>query len=241
MCLVFFNAAAFAGEGWEVVADENQVKVYARPIKGSDLLEYRGVTVIDERMDTVCEIFSDIDSFPEWMPNCSRIELIKDIDYDLGNDLQKNFRILYIVTDLPWPLTDRDIITKTIIDVDENNGNLVIDVTGVKEPLVPVKEDMVRMTVMKARFIVEYVEEEKTRLIYILSSDPSGSVPHFVVNWGAHENPLQALTGLRKMAKKPKYKNLVKKRKDTAYHKAIARKIDSGLRKSGVIKKQGDR
>ncbi len=229
LCPVIGAAESKAG-AWELVANENGVTVYSRPIKDSDLLEYQAITVINQRMDAICEVFSDLEAFPKWMPNCDRISMVKNIDYDNDKDLKNNYKIMYIITDMPFPLSDRDILAKTIIDVDESSGNLVIDIVGVKELLVPVKQDVVRMTDLKARYIVEYIEEEKTRLYYILSSDPAGSVPHFVVNLAAYKNPMDTLIKLREVAKNPKYRDVIKNRKENAYHRAISKKIEEGIK-----------
>jgi len=179
--------------------NKNGVKQYQRTVKGSDLKEFIAITVIDARMEVVGEVFRDIKAQPLWMPTCIESRIVKKID--------RNKMIIYAVMNSPWPTKDRDLVVKNNTIYDLKNGRGIITFKAVKEPLVPLRKDRVRITELTGSYKMEYLSRDKTKLIYRQMVDPGGDVPMKLAYLMIKSNPYKALLNLKEIVKNAKYSN----------------------------------
>jgi len=191
------SRAVTAVEKWELVIEKNDIKVYSRSIEGSNLRELKGIAVLDAKMEVIGEVLRDAQAFPQWMKNCKEARIIKKYD-------ELNY-IVYTALDMPWPTSDRDVVIRSSAAVEPNTGSLIINSRAVKEPLVPVRKGHVRMTELTQQFILNYIDRDRTMVIYKHIASSGGNIPIILVNFESKNYPYEILLGLRRMVKKEKY------------------------------------
>ncbi len=187
----------YAESEWELVLEEDDIKVYSRPIEDSGLKEFKGLTIMNSNARVIREAMNDTANYIKWMLNCIEARELKIID-DLNS-------IKYTKTESPWPAQDRDVVFTEKTVIDPESGIITTDVNAVKEPLVPVSEDLVRLTDMKCRFIYEPISKNKSKVTCFLRIDPGGNIPKFLVNILMKRWPYKALNETRILAKNEKY------------------------------------
>lgn len=198
-----------AQEEWELVKDENEVKIYARKIKGFTVKAFKGTCIIDQPIEIVGAVLFDIPAYTKWFHKCREI---KKVPRDESTDLDF---ILYIIIGAPWPLWDRDIIYKTNVVLDIASGKVKITGLALEEPFVPIKEDYVRINDSEFHWVLEAITIRKTKVTFSKRTDIAGSAVAYLSNLGSKMTILDSLTNLRIIAAEPKYSVLGEKLRET--------------------------
>jgi hypothetical protein len=74
--------------------------------------------------------------------------------------------------------------------------------------LVPVKENIVRITQSTGRWTITPVGRGQIQVEYVLIVDPGGSIPAWVVNMFAARGPMESFKKLKKQLEKPVYQHV---------------------------------
>ena len=207
LSVVSLTAAADDKAKWEKITTERGVTVWEKEVPGRDLPVFRGVTVIKERMVDIMAVLDDPNGATEWVHNCTENRLLKRTN---GLD-----RILYTLTDAPWPVADRDVVVDARVKLNPKRKELTIafkSVSGSKYNIGEV-EDVVRMPKLKGHYKLRILDDKRTRVEYVVDADPGGSLPSWLVSKASRDLPLETLVELRKQVKKTKgrYDVFVKK------------------------------
>ncbi len=185
------------GSAWKSVLNKKGIKVYTRPFKGSSMDEFKGVAVINAPIEVVVNVIRDANNQKKWMANCSKSKIIKRIN--------KNHIVVYNILNVPWPLSDRDIIIDTYLTEDLKNGKFLAKMKIYKKSIVPVNKKYVRITKFWASCSLKRIGPNKTHLIYMNKADPAAPVPKAIANMMAKNNPYNTILGMRRMVKLKKY------------------------------------
>lgn len=208
LCCIFVglitNNISAQGD-WTLRKTTDGIACYTKPQEGSDLDQFKGVGIVNARLETVAAIFRDVPSYTQWMYNCREIKTLKD----MGND---NL-IVYYVNRSPWPVADRDAVVKTHVYQDHKNGTGVVVIESTDYNY-PAQSGRVRMPYLKALFVLQYVDREHTRVIFDIKANPGGNIPAALVNAFTKDHPYHTIQGLRKMATMSKYVELGKNSKE---------------------------
>jgi hypothetical protein len=186
---------------WKLVSDRDAIQVFVRHTDTSRLKAFRGVTrfaLADEY--ALAALFNDYASMPEWMYGVDSTE-------ELRRDGPLH-RYLYITTDLPWPLTNRDAAVDISVQqtLTPREESIIIRTEGVKG-LLPDKEDYVRMPELHGIFKFRRLGDNELEATYETVLDPGGNVPSWAVNYLARDIPYFTLDRLRRFVQRPEYRD----------------------------------
>jgi hypothetical protein len=184
---------SFAGGGWSKIKDSNGIKLYERPVAGTDLMEYLAVTTIDAKMEVIGEALRDVPKYPEWVADCSQAAIEKKYD--------RNTFVMHLVLD-PFMIEDRDIVLKNKTIYDYDHGNAKISFFCTDEVSIPPTKGRTRVTVMDGLFQMEFLGRNKTKFIYKLKTDPAGAIPKKVAYSVMKYYPYNTLKKLREFIAK---------------------------------------
>jgi len=181
---------------WSLTNHLHGIKTYQRSTPGSSLLDLKGITVINARMENFGQVLRDLDAFPQWMDMCKQADLVSRID--------ENNMTLHIVFDFPV-VSNRDLVVKadTVYDLSKARG--IVTLNLVKNSAVPVPKGVLRMPEFTGTYVFEYITREKTGVIYTYHADPGGYLPAFAVNIVGKYMLYRTLKNLGVMVKKPPY------------------------------------
>jgi hypothetical protein len=204
-CGIFLAGTVNAAGGWSKVKESNGIKLYERPVPGTDLKEFMAVTVMDAKMEVIGEALRDVPRYIEWQTDTESVEVVKKYD--------RNTLVTHIIQDPPV-IEKRDIVVKNETLEDYENGRAVITFHSTGEVSVPLKKKHVRITEMSGLFQMEYLGRNKTKFIYKLKADPAGNIPKKLANATMKYYPYNSLKSLKKIITDSKYANLAKGSED---------------------------
>ena len=144
------------------------------------------VTEIDAPIETVTAFTGSVSNLSSWVYACDRVELIQE---------DANETIYYLVSDMPYPMTDRDVIIRKEITRNEDLSKI----TSVSEnfTLIEKKSSLVRIPRFKTIWQFEQLPSGKTKVTYEVSADPGGSIPNWVKDRFEYYGPLKSLENLK--------------------------------------------
>ena len=87
---------------WELVKDENGIKVYIYETSDSDIVKAKTNIIVNAPIERVKAILDDIDQRHEWIPFLKESKAL--------SEFKDNKRIEYSHFSAPWPASDRDFV-----------------------------------------------------------------------------------------------------------------------------------
>jgi hypothetical protein len=188
-----------SGSDWKLIRNEDGIALYSREVSGHSELEFKGVCLVNQPIEVMGAVLSDIPSYPKWFFKCSESKKIT-----VENTSELNF-YLYIAIDTPWPFSDRDVVYNSNIAIDYALGKVVIRSTALAEQFVPLRRGYVRITDSEHQWILEGVSSIRTRITFINRTHAAGSFANYISDPGTRDTTLHSLKNLINIVKDPKY------------------------------------
>lgn len=147
----------------------------------------------DTRLSTIRAAILDVENYVAWQYNLMQAEVLEHVsDTEL---------VLRTVVDAPWPVTNRELITRLHIIRDIETGELEVEGKSIKYDL-PLQKQLVRVPFSETRWSVAAINDSDLIVHYALYIDPGGSVPSWLVNLTIAEGPYQSFRNLKKLLQK---------------------------------------
>ncbi|MGD2188112.1 MAG: hypothetical protein PVI71_18420 [Desulfobacterales bacterium] len=192
--------AILAAEGdWEFISDDAGIALYSREVSGHSELEFKAVGLVNQPLEVIGAVLSDISSYPKWFFKC--IES-KKIPIENTSEL---VYYLYIAIDTPWPFYNRDVVYKTNVIINDVVGKVVIRSTALTEQLIPPRRDFVRIIDSEHQWILESVSGQRTRISFIHRTNAAGSFANYISDPGTRDTTLHSLKNLIDRVTDPSY------------------------------------
>ena len=125
--------------------------------------------------------------------------------------LSSNETYKYIVTSMPWPVVNRDMVAHSVLTQNSQNKQIEIKLNAISG-LVPLKNNMVRIKTMRGRWLITPLlnsvgDDTGEKLVeYEMNLDPAGKIPKWLVNTLVVEIPFNTLKNMRSLLRNEKYK-----------------------------------
>ena len=190
-----------AQNDWELLNDEDGIKVWRRDVENSPIVALKGEAVIDAPIAKVANVLDDTSRKPEWVCNGVEAKNVRIIS--------PTERIEYNHTTAPWPVSDRDFVFHAQVKADRKAKTLVFELKSVVDPAMPVDESKaVRGELLDSSYTLTQLDAKHTRLVVEIQADPKGSVPKWVVNLFQKSWPRKTIEGIRAQCAKSDVKEL---------------------------------
>jgi len=187
--LLLICNSIIAQNNWELQKDEDNIKVYTRNAEGYSLKASKVTSVLETTIPRLVAVLMDADNFYKVIPTSKSSELLKII-----NDSE---RIYYIITDAPWPVTDRDGIYKMTFS--QNPTSKVVSVNVVNLPdYIPKKDDHVRVPASEGLWKFTPLSQGKVEVFYQSVAAPGGHIPAWLANSRVVNIPFETIQNLKK-------------------------------------------
>ena len=174
---------------WELKRYENGIAVYTRTSEVSPIKEVRIVDTVQSSLAGITALMFDTKNYPNWIYHCAAARTLKVIS--------PNEEYKYELIDVPWPFSNRDIVTdfkaiqdsvtKVVTLTSEAMPNYLSDVDGV-----------VRMSHFHSIYKLTPLGHGKVRVEYELSVDPTGKIPAWLINANIVNGPYQTAIATNK-------------------------------------------
>jgi len=170
--------------------DEQSVLVWTKTVDGSDFKAFKGEVLINATRDNIVSVIRDTKNVPKWYYKSAYVKKLEDI--------ADNQSLTYSVTDLPWPVSDRDsVILATVTN--EQNGDITIIMTA-KPNAYPIQENKVRVTKLDGFWKLQKQANNQVKVTLQLTTEPGGKIPSWLANTMVIDMPLNSLGNLKKRA-----------------------------------------
>lgn len=195
---IWARPAAAAEAEWEEIIHQDGIKVWERPIAGSGLVEFRGRGVIEAPMVRVAAVLRSSGKEKEWMEGC--------VDSRPLTWRSPIHAVVYHRLASPaFFVSDRDMVVEARTTLLPEQASVRIDFESVKHERAPELDGVVRVRQIAGHWVLTRLEAGRTEVEYQVRADPSGDLPHFLVNWVTQKVPLETIRGLRSQANAPGY------------------------------------
>jgi hypothetical protein len=173
--------------------DHDGIKVYTCHTDTSRFKSIVAEVIINSTLNELLQLLMNIPQYTEWQFNTIEAKPLKRIS--------SSEQIYHSVVEAPWPVIDRDMVTRIRINFDADKKEASIDAEGIKGILAP-SEKYVRVPASHAHWIIKQESEKKLRIRYTMQIDPGGSVPTWLVNWAAAQAPYQSFKNIKEILEK---------------------------------------
>lgn len=192
LSLAFPVFALLAQDGWHLERDKNGVKVYTRKAQSSNMKDSRAIAVVKSDTKEVLNLLLDFENHWRWMDRIKISRTLKKISDD-------EFYVYYEAL-APWPVSNRDIITRYKIRL-LPDGKIILEAIAQPE-YIPKKEGIVRIPESVSSWEIIPLEDNRVQIIFTNHSDPGGSIPDWLANVTATDNPFNTLLKLKEQVEK---------------------------------------
>lgn len=195
MLSLLFSVSVFGQDGWELKKDKDGIKAYTKPVEGSAMKAIKATTEFNCSLETCVAVLRDIPHLVELFPDCEKAVKVEQSESD---------QIHYLHLKAPWPVADRDGTFQLKYSYDaETNSVMVNATTGIGN--YPEQKGLVRMTTGGGSWEFKKIDENRTSLQYYFHGDPGGSIPAWLANSVADENPFRMLLNFHNLVKLERY------------------------------------
>lgn len=188
------NASAKAEESpdskWELKKTGDNIKVYFRK-KTEEIVEVKVKALYKHNCEKVVKTIKNTTYYPQWVYKCQKTEYV----YENGQ------RYLRTVTDIPWPLQDRDNIAfqKPMRHPDENT--YIIESYSVPKAI-PEYDGITRQEKSDVRWEIKKLDKNTTSIDYTIQIKLTEGLPDFIVESITVSGPYETFNNLNNLLKK---------------------------------------
>lgn len=170
--LILFNSNTFyAQDNWVLEKTESDIKAYSRIKEGTDYYEFRTIFKVKASILDAKKLITNVAHFENWLPSTKSSKLLKKV-----ND---NVYYGYTVTEMPWPMSDRDLVFKSTT---KKLGPKKYSITLIGTPdYIAEDAKKVRVKEYKAKWIIKEMEPNIIKVYYQASFNPDSSYPNWMI------------------------------------------------------------
>jgi START domain len=180
---------------WELVKDENGIKVFLRTVPGSKIKEFKGVTNINSSLDSIVAVLDDTEACPKWVHNCKDPVKLSEISFNEG--------YVYQVIDFPFPVKDRDLILHSVMTQNADTKQVTIRLVAVPDYISETKN--LRIKRSDGFYLLKPLPDGSIEVAWQHHTEPGGGIPKWLVNSLLVDTPFKTLRNLRQIVKEEKY------------------------------------
>ena len=178
---------------WELRRNENGIAIYSQKQSNNSFKQIKVECELPGTTNQLISVIKDVPHHRDWVYASTKATILK-------KNTENNF-IYHTETDMPWPVTDRDLVAETIIYPVTRNGQLRVEVKS-RPDYLPVKKGFVRVPYSLAIWEVLQLPGNKLKVTYTFSIDPAGAIPHWLLNATITTGPYNTFMKLREILRK---------------------------------------
>ncbi|MDA8693275.1 START domain-containing protein [Saprospiraceae bacterium] len=197
--LVFSFSAISQDDGWDLSKESGDTKVYTRKKDGEKFKEIKILTRHQTTLNAIMAAFDDTEGHKEWVfktPESYTVERVND-----------NTLIYYVKSDLPFPVSDRDLVIKYEWTQNPETKVIVTESVGVVGK-VDEDDSNIRVKDFLSNYTLTPQADGWIDIEYYAKMDPAGSLPAWLVNMAVTKGPIKTMENLFKLLDEGRYDNI---------------------------------
>jgi ribosome-associated toxin RatA of RatAB toxin-antitoxin module len=166
---------AVLAQDWRLEKSQEHTEVFSRENThtqtNSDYKEILAITLVKVSPLALLNLLNDIKRAPQWIDNCVGVNILSSQDEDK--------KIVQSTFSAPWPLLDRDMVTKSTTKFTDKQ--IIIEISDVGD-LYPTSQKIVRMVDVHGRWTIKSIDKNLVEIRYQGSGNPAGNIPAWLAN-----------------------------------------------------------
>ena len=182
---------------WKKKKDKDGIAIYTSKVPGSPYNALRGVMVVNGSASSLVSLVQDTSTCSQWVDLCREARIhkrISDTEY-----------YVYSYNDIPFPVSDRDVIAKTVWTQDLDSLKITMSSTPTPD-LIP-KTKAVRIKEAFSQWHFTPRSDGTTLVENFAHINPNGPTPAWLTNRLLVSSPYKTLKNMRAMIEEGAYKN----------------------------------
>lgn len=198
--LIVSSGFAQNADDWKLARNKEGVKIYLRSVKGLGTKEVLGLTQVPATLGALVSMVKDPENHHIWIYANKEARFLKIIS---------NFEwIYYNISEAPWPVRDRDLITHAKLEQDLDSYAVRIDSEGWPD-YIPANKNLVRIARLKSSWVFTPKSNGIIDIRFELSIDLGGDIPAWLVNFAIQKGPFNTLLNMVEVVKTDRYRSKV--------------------------------
>ncbi len=182
---------------WQLKKDLEGIQIYTRSVEGSKFKAVRSVMLTDFRLSSVVALIRDNSACTRWADLCKESRMLEEIS--------ETESLAYNLNDIPWPVKDRDAITRVVWSHDAETGAVTMVATAIDSALIPATRKAVRLKNAVTKWILTPTAEGRLEIANEGHIDPSGPTPAWMTNLLLVDSPFKTMQSLRREMSEDRY------------------------------------
>ncbi|MFT5084370.1 MAG: hypothetical protein ACI9Y1_002425 [Lentisphaeria bacterium] len=183
------------GYSWELKRDKSDIKVFVSHVDGSKFKAVRAEMTVDASLNSLIGLVSDSAACPQWADLCKEERVIEQ--------LSATESYVYTYNDIPFPVTDRDVLAHVVWRYDPEKQKVSMTSTAITGRLE--KTRAVRIEKAIAHWHFTQLESGRVLVENFAHINPNGPTPAWVTNMLLVDSPYKTLKSMRKLIASGKY------------------------------------
>ncbi|MEZ5040797.1 MAG: START domain-containing protein [Saprospiraceae bacterium] len=172
---------------WKKIKEIDQYTVYTRSSNLSSVKEIKIEASFDVNVAHFMEVLNNVPAYTDWVYKCSQAHRLKTIG--------EHEYIYYLISDIPFPLKDRDIVIHSKQWFDP-----AIQGYRAKSVALPAfisqNPNMVRVPLLQSLWEIRPVNDKQVDIVYQILTEPGGKIPAWMVNMAIANGPIHTMKEL---------------------------------------------
>lgn len=180
----------FSDLEWSLLKEESGTKVYSAKVDNSSHKAVLSEAILDADLNTLIALIRDPKTCKKWVYRCQNSYLHQSVgdreDY------------IYTVTNMPYPVKDRDILAQ--VKWEQDLDTLVVKATGqATKNILPDQKGKTRITMAIMQWELTPLGANQVLVRNFVHADPGGSLPVWLSNNIAIEVPIKTMKRLQRL------------------------------------------
>lgn len=178
---------------WVLKNQEDGISVYGLKDVAAGDCAFKVVAEIDAPIEVLDNLIQQADKYHCWQANLDSSRIIKTVE--------KHIFWYYLYTDVPWPVSDRDMIV-SIERYANDSGTVIRFETHAVVSDFPIKNHVIRLNRGNGYWVLKKISENRTQVMTEWQGELGSEVPVWLTNLFLFDGPYESLCNLRELAEK---------------------------------------
>lgn len=198
--LLYLSVISFSLQAWEFVEEKDGIKLFTQKSQFTGVEAFRGITTIDATLQQLFALIDDIDVYPQWQYECVSAKTLEKIS--------DSEQIIRIVTNLPWPVSDRESIIHLKARQNADTGELWVYINSESDYIYEHNaSDLVRTPAVKGYWKLTRETNGMVTVEFQIDAAPGGMIPDWIVRMFVLDAPYYTLHDMKRQVADTKYQN----------------------------------
>jgi len=187
--MLLVSSHAGAQGPWELKRSIEGIRIYTRSNEGTAIKALKANFDVKGQLDDVKSLLLEVSQQKDWVYATLESAVVKRIS--------PGEIIYYSKKEMPWPVTDRDVVMHMKVTSNAEKGMLTLSAVA-EDNAVPEKKGFVRIHHTEILWNVTALGNGMLRVEYQANADPGGSLPAWVTNMFLTKGPYETFLKFRK-------------------------------------------